>query len=90
MKPLDLQSERYGALGNLASEGVKNQLGRPRLDQLTVLIRESVQNSWDAHDPSSPHIAFDLRVEAASSEQLECWPTPSSQMSPRTSASASA
>ena len=70
MKPLELQSERYGALGNLASEGVKNQLGRPRLDQLTVLIRESVQNSWDAHDPTSPEIQFDLRVEIAGASVL--------------------
>lgn len=70
MKPLELQSERYGALGNLASEGVKNQLGRPRLDQLTVLIRESVQNSWDAHDPASPQITFDLRVETAEPSML--------------------
>ena len=36
------------AKGNVASEGVLNQLGRPDLDLLTVLLRETVQNSWDA------------------------------------------
>lgn len=66
MKTLTLQSERYAALGNLASEGVKNQLGRPRLDQLTVLVRESVQNSWDAHSVESPWIQYDLSVKKAS------------------------
>lgn len=48
MSPLDLHSERYAPTGNLASEGVRNQLGRPTLDPLAVLLRESVQNSWDA------------------------------------------
>lgn len=48
MKALELQSERYSASGNVASAGVLNQLGRPTLDPLMVLVREAVQNSWDA------------------------------------------
>lgn len=48
MRPLDLHSERYSATGNIEAHGARNQLGRPRLDQLTVLIREAFQNSWDA------------------------------------------
>lgn len=48
MRPLDLHSERYSATGNLEAHGARNQLGRPRLDQLTVLVREAFQNSWDA------------------------------------------
>jgi len=44
----DLFSEKFGAMGNVVAEGVWNQLGRPELDRLTLLIRESVQNSWDA------------------------------------------
>jgi len=59
---LHLHSEPYSATGNLASEGARNQLGRPKLDQLAVLVREAVQNSWDAHNPEDPHIriGFDL------------------------------
>ncbi|WP_157610308.1 hypothetical protein [Spirillospora albida] len=30
------------------AEGIRNQLGRPNLDLLTILVRESAQNSWDA------------------------------------------
>jgi hypothetical protein len=69
MKPLDLQSERYSATGNLASEGVLNQLGRPGLDRLTVLVREAVQNSWDAKLPSSESVKFGLAGWILSTDQ---------------------
>lgn len=45
---LKLYSETYSPTGNVASEGVLNQLGRPDLDTFALLVRESVQNSWDA------------------------------------------
>lgn len=48
MIPPHLQSERFSALGNVVSEGIWNQLGRPELDRLALLVRESAQNSWDA------------------------------------------
>jgi hypothetical protein len=32
----------------MAAEGVRNQLGRPRLSLFEVLVREAIQNSWDA------------------------------------------
>lgn len=48
MRNLDLQSERYQPTGSISADGVKNQLGRPRIDRLTLLVRETVQNSWDA------------------------------------------
>lgn len=34
--------------GSAASEGIQRQLGAPRADPLTVLVRETAQNSWDA------------------------------------------
>jgi hypothetical protein len=60
MKRFDLQSERYSPTGNVSSAGVLNQLGRPSLDRLTVLIREAVQNSWDARDPQGTSISFSI------------------------------
>src|SRR5690242_18408713 len=69
MIALDLQSERVGATGNLASEGVLNQLGRPRLDPLTVLVREAVQNSWDARSSGSKQVLFGLAGRALSTAQ---------------------
>ena len=41
-------SEPYNATGGLAAEGVVNQLGRPDIEPLEVLVREAVQNCWDA------------------------------------------
>jgi len=41
-------SERYQPTGGLAAEGVLNQLGRPNTEPLEVLVREAVQNCWDA------------------------------------------
>lgn len=56
--PLDLQSELFSATGGAAAEGVSNQLGRPRADRFTLLIREAVQNSWDARIASAGGVAF--------------------------------
>lgn len=45
---LSLNSEPVSPTGSISSTGIINQLGRPNLDTLAVLIRETVQNSWDA------------------------------------------
>ncbi len=71
MIPLDLQSERYSATGNVASEGVLNQLGRPNLDMLTVLVREAVQNSWDARIADSGTVYFGMSGRTLTNEQMQ-------------------
>lgn len=58
--PLDLQSEPFSATGGAAAEGVSNQLGRPRADRFTLLIREAVQNSWDARIAPAGGVAFQV------------------------------
>ncbi len=45
---LTLHQERVSPSGSMMSIGILNQLGRPNLDTLAVLVREAVQNSWDA------------------------------------------
>lgn len=52
-------SEPYQPTGGLAAIGVLNQLGRPDIEPLEVLVREAVQNCWDARRPDRP----DIRVE---------------------------
>lgn len=52
MEYLFLHSEKVSPTGNVTSEGIINQLGRPKLGLLETLVREAVQNSWDAKDPS--------------------------------------
>jgi hypothetical protein len=51
MRPLAPMPEPYPRSGGLAAAGFYKLLGRPRLDPLTVLVRETAQNSWDARIP---------------------------------------
>ena len=51
-------------MGAIKAEGIMNQLGRPTVDRLTVLVREAAQNSWDAADRSQSgpvNFGLDLR-----------------------------
>lgn len=62
MKVFDRQSERYSKLGNMSAQGIKRLLGTPTIDQLQTVIREAVQNSWDASTGiRRPHFVVHLR-----------------------------
>lgn len=69
----DLLSEKFGAMGNVVAEGVWNQLGRPELDRLTLLIRESAQNSWDAR--VGPNIRYAIDSFSLSATQRDAYTT---------------
>src|SRR3546814_8451541 len=45
---LERLSERVGTTGSIQGEGIANLLGRPPFDPLTLVLRESGQNIWDA------------------------------------------
>ncbi|MFE0040880.1 hypothetical protein [Streptomyces sp. NPDC059015] len=55
-------SQPYPPEGASAAEGIRNQLGRPQLDLLTILVRESAQNSWDARVMEST-MPVDYRID---------------------------
>ncbi|MCF3135135.1 hypothetical protein [Streptomyces olivochromogenes] len=55
-------SQPYPPEGASAAEGIRNQLGRPELDLLTILVRESAQNSWDARLEKSS-VPVDYRID---------------------------
>lgn len=57
---LHLDSEKVSPNGNVTSKGIINQLGRPSLDLLAVLVRETVQNSWDARSSVSGTVDFSM------------------------------
>lgn len=59
---LDWIPEPLPPSGGLSAEGFTKLLGRPSLDPLTVLIRETAQNSWDARDGSNKPVKFSLHV----------------------------
>jgi hypothetical protein len=54
-------SQPFAEEGSAAAEGIVKQLGRPALDELTVLVREAAQNSWDARRPGHDvHFSIEL------------------------------
>lgn len=62
---LDWIPERLPASGGLSAEGFYKLLGRPSLDPLTVLVRETAQNSWDARSKGSRSVRFDIELRKA-------------------------
>jgi hypothetical protein len=57
---LEWVPEYYPPSGGLAAAGFYRLLGRPRLDPLTVLVRETAQNSWDARDGTGAPVLFSI------------------------------
>jgi hypothetical protein len=70
MSRLDRYSEPYSATGGLAAEGVLNQLGRPDIEALEVLVREAVQNCWDAKRPDVGRIKVEIGRRRLAAEVL--------------------
>jgi len=72
MENLFLHSEQVSPTGNVTSEGIINQLGRPKLGLLETLVREAVQNSWDAKDPlSNKPVTFGIAGWTLNTKQRE-------------------
>ncbi|MFG3657291.1 hypothetical protein [Streptomyces sp. NPDC047706] len=69
-------SQPYPPEGASAAEGIRNQLGRPELDLLTILVRESAQNSWDARIPgSSTPIEYSIDLWTVGPAHAGTWRT---------------
>lgn len=47
-EPLRLHAETFPPSGGMAADGMKKLLGNPALTLLQTMVREAVQNSWDA------------------------------------------
>jgi hypothetical protein len=70
---LSLHSEMFQPEGGAGGDAARRALGRPRLDRLSVLVREAVQNSWDARRISgkrSSSIDFIARLENIAADEL--------------------
>lgn len=61
--------EPYPRSGGLAATGFYKLLGRPRLDPLTVLVRETAQNSWDARLHNGRPVSFEIQGWQLSDEE---------------------
>lgn len=69
-------SQPFPPEGAGAAEGIRNQLGRPELDLLTILVREAAQNSWDARDPDSAEpVRFGIDISTVGPAHAEIWRT---------------
>ncbi|OAH13401.1 hypothetical protein [Streptomyces jeddahensis] len=67
-------SQPYPPEGASAAEGIRNQLGRPELDLLTILVRESAQNSWDARlVPASAPVDYRIDMWTVSPAHTGAW-----------------
>jgi hypothetical protein len=69
-------SQPFPPEGASAAEGILSQLGRPEMDLLTVLVREAVQNSWDARLDGEPGgVEFRLDLHTVSPAHAAAWRT---------------
>lgn len=65
-------SQPFPPTGAIASEGIRNQLGRPPVDPLTVFVRETAQNSWDARLPGRETV-YRLELTAVAATHRPTW-----------------
>jgi hypothetical protein len=67
--PLDWFAEPFQPYGSFAGEGALRVLGKPQLDPLAVLVRETGQNTWDARRDDSSTVTFSVSGWTVSAEQ---------------------
>ena len=67
------QSQPFPPDGASAAEGIRNQLGRPELDLLTILVREAAQNSWDARSQDARTVRFDIATWLVGAGHMHAW-----------------
>lgn len=69
MQQFDRHSEKYTPLGNMSAQGIKRLLGTPTIDQLQTVIREAVQNSWDASTGERTPV-FSVHLRKLASQEM--------------------
>ena len=72
MQQIYLHSEQYSRDGSIAADGAKRLLGQPSgLTELELVIRESLQNSWDASLDSGFNPRYSIRIRKLNTTQKE-------------------
>jgi hypothetical protein len=67
---LSLSSERFHPSGGFAAEGIKKLLGAPSLSLMQTVLRETVQNTWDARN-GRDQIRYLVRLRRLTKQQIE-------------------
>lgn len=73
MNPFERQSEKYTPLGNMSAQGIKRLLGTPTIDQLQTVIREAVQNSWDASGGTRRKPSFHVHLRQLTEDEMKVF-----------------
>ncbi|GLW98207.1 hypothetical protein [Microtetraspora sp. NBRC 16547] len=74
MTKVSWYSQPFPPEGASAAEGIRKQLGRPELDLLTILVRESAQNSWDARLPDRTEpVEYAIDMWTVSPARAAAW-----------------
>ena len=68
---MDWHPEKYSATGNIAGKGNQKLLGKPTLDPLELMVREAVQNSWDARKSDKEQIEFSIHLNKFNENESE-------------------
>jgi hypothetical protein len=71
MNLIHLHSEPYSRDGNIAADGAARLLGQPALSPLELVIRETIQNSWDASLQTDAIPRYFIRIRVLESSQME-------------------
>lgn len=66
---LDLELEPFSHAGGIDGDGATRLLGRPPIEPLPLLIREAVQNSWDARANKVNQVGFRVDLLNLSPQQ---------------------
>lgn len=75
MVSFSLFSETYPPTGGMSGNAIRRNLGRTHLDNLSVLVREAVQNSWDARLEAEGTIRFDAHLGSLLHGQIQALRT---------------
>lgn len=71
MNLIRLHSEPFSRNGNIAADGAARLLGQPALSPLELVIRESIQNSWDASLETEGTPRYSIRIRHLESSQMD-------------------
>lgn len=71
MNHADYHAERIGDYGNITGSGLGNLMGAPEIGPIELLVREAVQNSWDARLKASTEIDFGVEHRLLKGKPLD-------------------
>ena len=71
MSMIHLHSEPFSRDGNIAADGAARLLGQPALTPLELVIRETIQNSWDASLQTEGTPRYSIRIRRLEPPQFD-------------------